>query len=47
MFSYRAPYQVPDYSQTLVKYPIRVRVRVRVRVQLRTEQPYELRIIIN
>ena len=55
MGSNRAPYKVHDDSHTLGKYPIRVRVmvrvgfsfRVRVRVQLPTEQPHELRTIIN
>ena len=49
MGSNRAPDQVHYDSQTLCKYPIRVRFRVRfrVRVQLPTEQPHEVRIIIN
>ena len=49
MGSNQAPDQVHDDGQILGKYPIRVSVRVgvRVRVQLPTEQPHELRIIIN
>ena len=51
MGSNQAPDQVHNDSYTLGKYPIRVRfrfrVRVRVRVKLPTEQPHELRIIIN
>ena len=55
MGRYRFPDQVHDDVQILGKYPIRVRfrfrfrvrVRDRVRVQLPTEQPHELRIIIN
>ena len=45
----RSPDQVHDDIQTICKYPIRgrFRVRFRVRVQLPTEQPHEIRIIIN
>ena len=49
MGSNRDPDQVHDDGQILGKYPIGVRfgVRVMVRFQLPTEQPHELRIIIN
>ena len=49
MDSYQAPDQVHDDGQILGKYPIRARFRFRfsVKDQFLTDQPHELRIIIN